>query len=70
MKGQNQPNEMVRSKLNFWHIIFCMEDRAYMMVKIFEFCALVPEILSPKHHEIQDFGQNYHTSDLCIHIYN
>jgi hypothetical protein len=26
------------------------------------FFAFVPEILSPKHHEIQEFGKNYHIS--------
>jgi hypothetical protein len=45
-----------------------MEDRAYIMVmemvKIFEFFTNVPEVPSPKHHEIQEFGQNYHISAM------
>jgi hypothetical protein len=28
------------------------------MLKVFEFFANVPEIPSPKHQEIQEFGQN------------
>ena len=34
------------------------------MVKCFDFFAIVPEIPSPKHHEIQEFGQNYHISAM------
>jgi hypothetical protein len=34
------------------------------MVNFFEFFAIVPEIPSPKHHEIQQFGQNYHISAI------
>jgi hypothetical protein len=50
-----------------------MEDRAYMMVYywdgkffwIFRHCAgFVPEIPSPKHHEIYEFGRNYHISAM------
>jgi hypothetical protein len=36
------------------------------MVKIFEFCAIVPEIPSPKHNEIQEFGQNDHISAIKL----
>jgi hypothetical protein len=47
-----------------------MGYRAYMMVyedgKFFEFFAIVPEIPSPKHHEIQEFAKNYHISDMKI----
>jgi hypothetical protein len=32
------------------------------MVNFFEFFATVPEIPSPKHHEIQEFAKNYHIS--------
>jgi hypothetical protein len=47
-----------------------MEDMAYMMVYgddnffFFAYFANVPEIPSPKHHEIQEFGQNYHISAM------
>jgi hypothetical protein len=34
------------------------------MVKILEFFAIVPEIPSPKHREIQEFGQNCHISAM------
>jgi hypothetical protein len=55
---------MGKIELKFRQIIFCMEDRAYMMVygdgKIFEFFAIVLEIPSPKHQKIPEFGQNYH----------
>jgi hypothetical protein len=34
------------------------------MVKFFEFFAIVPEIPSPKHHEIHEFGRNYHISAM------
>jgi hypothetical protein len=34
--------------------------------KTFEFFAIVSEIPSPKHHEIQEFGQNYHISAIKI----
>jgi hypothetical protein len=30
----------------------------------FEFFAIVPEIPSPKHQEIQEFGKNYHISAM------
>jgi hypothetical protein len=49
-----------------------MENRAYMMVYgdgkffFFEFFAIVPEIPSPKHHKIQECGQNYHISAMKI----
>jgi hypothetical protein len=33
------------------------------------FCANVPEILSPKHHEIQEFVQNYHISQIKFSIF-
>jgi hypothetical protein len=37
-----------------------MEDRAYIMVYGYLlFCTIVPEILKPKHHAIQEFGQNW-----------
>jgi hypothetical protein len=36
------------------------------MVKIFEFFVIVPEIPSPKHHEIQEFAENYHISAMKI----
>jgi hypothetical protein len=34
------------------------------MVKIFEFFAIVAEILSSKHQEIQEFAKNYHISAM------
>jgi hypothetical protein len=34
------------------------------MIKKFEFSAIVPEIPSPKHHEIPEFCQNYHISAM------
>jgi hypothetical protein len=34
------------------------------MVNFFEFFAIVPEIPSPKHHEIHEFGRNCHTSAM------
>jgi hypothetical protein len=45
-----------------------MEDRAYIMVYGDGnfFFTIVPEIPSPKHHEIQQFGQNYHISAMKI----
>jgi hypothetical protein len=36
------------------------------MVKFFEFFAIVPEIPSPKHHEIQEFANNYRISAMKI----
>jgi hypothetical protein len=49
MKGQIRPNEMGKIELRFWHIVFCIEDRAYMMVYgdsfffiIFRHCASDP----------------------------
>jgi hypothetical protein len=36
------------------------------MIKNFEFFAIVPKIPSPKHLEIQEFGQNYHISAMKI----
>jgi hypothetical protein len=36
------------------------------MVNNFEFFAIVPEIPSPKHHEIQEFAKNYHISAMKI----
>jgi hypothetical protein len=45
-----------------------MKDRAYIMVygggKFFKFFAIVPKIASPKHREIQEFGQNCHISAM------
>jgi hypothetical protein len=43
-----------------------MDDRAHIMVygNGNFFFAIVPEIPSPKHHEIQEFGQNYHISAM------
>jgi hypothetical protein len=35
-----------------------------MVFFIFEYFAIVLEIPSPKHHEIQEFGQNYHISAM------
>jgi hypothetical protein len=32
----------------------------------FKFYAIVPELASPKHHEIWKFGQNYHISTMKI----
>ena len=46
-----------------------MKDRAYMMVYgdgIFLFYAIEQKIPSSKHHEIQEFGQNYHISAMKI----
>jgi hypothetical protein len=49
-----------------------MKDRAFMMVYgdgIFlcvEFFGIVPEIPSPKHHGIEEFGQNDHISAMKI----
>jgi hypothetical protein len=44
-----------------------MEDRWFMeMVNFFDFFAIVPEILSPKHHKIQEFARNYHISAMKI----
>jgi hypothetical protein len=54
------------AKLKFWQIIFCMKYRFMKMVKFFEFFTIVPEIPSPKHHEIQDFAKNYHISAMKI----
>jgi hypothetical protein len=34
------------------------------MVIFFLFFAIVPEISSPKHHKIQEFGQSYHISAM------
>jgi hypothetical protein len=34
------------------------------MVKFVQFFAIVPEILSPKRHEIQEFAKNYHISAM------
>jgi hypothetical protein len=64
---------MGKIELKFWQIIFYMKDRAYVMVYIdgnffFKFFAIVPEIPSPKHHEIQEFCQNCHISGI-IFIY-
>jgi hypothetical protein len=36
------------------------------MIKVFEFFAIVPKIPSPKHHKIQEFGQNYDISAMKI----
>jgi hypothetical protein len=67
-KGKNRPNKFGKIELKFWPIIFYMEDRANMMVyrvgKIFEIFAFVLEIPSPKYHEIQEFGQNFHISAI------
>jgi hypothetical protein len=47
-----------------------MEDKAYNMmvygngIFFFLFSAIVPEIPNPKHHEIQELGQNYHISAM------
>jgi hypothetical protein len=47
-----------------------MEDRAFMNYdglwrwQSFEFFAFVPEILSPKHHEIHEFAKNYHFTSI------
>jgi hypothetical protein len=48
-----------------------MKDRAHNydgfnmeMVKFFEFFAIVPEIPITKHHESQEFGQNYYISAM------
>jgi hypothetical protein len=47
-----------------------MKDRAYMMVywngDFFLFFAIVPEIPSPKHHEIQELAKNYRISAMKI----
>ena len=49
-----------------------MKDRAYVMVYgdgiFFLFFAIVPEIPSPKHREIQEFCKNCHISAI-IFIY-
>jgi hypothetical protein len=70
IKGQNRPNEMDKIELKFRQIIFCMEDRTYMMVygdgNCFEFFAIVSETPSPKHHEIQEFAKNYRISAMRI----
>ena len=34
------------------------------MVNFFEFFAIVPEIPSPKYHEIYEFGRKYHISAM------
>jgi hypothetical protein len=34
--------------------------------KFFEFFAFMPEILSPKHHKIQEFAKNYRISVVKI----
>jgi hypothetical protein len=47
-----------------------MEDWAYMMVysdgSFFSFCANVPVIFSPKHHQIQKCCQNYPISAIKL----
>jgi hypothetical protein len=59
---------MGKIELKFRKVIFYMEDRAYIMVlkmvNFLEFFAIVPKIPSPKHHENQEFGQNYDISDM------
>jgi hypothetical protein len=62
---------MSKIELKFWQIIFCMTDRAYMMVYgdgnfFLKFNAIVPEIPTPKHHKIHEFDQNYHFSAMKI----
>jgi hypothetical protein len=39
------------------------------MVIFFYFFAIVPEIPSPKHREIQEFCQNCHISAIILFIY-
>jgi hypothetical protein len=60
-------------ELKFGQIIFCVEDRAYMIVyqndENFQFCDCVPEILHFKHHEIQEFAKNYRISEMKINKY-
>jgi hypothetical protein len=34
------------------------------MVNCLEYFAIVPEILSPQHRQIQEFGQNFHISAM------
>jgi hypothetical protein len=52
------------------YAIFCEEDGAYVIVcqdyENFQFCASVPEILSFKHHKIQEFAKNYHMFAMKI----
>ena len=63
---------MGKMELKFWQIIFYTKDRAYVMVYVdgifFNYFAIVPEIPSPKHREIQEFCQNCHISAI-IFIY-
>jgi hypothetical protein len=63
---------MGKIELKFWQIIFYMKDRAYVMVYgdgiFFKFFAIVPDIPSPKHREIQELCQNYRISAI-IFIY-
>jgi hypothetical protein len=49
------------SAWNIGHIWWFMK-----MVNFFEFFAFVPEIPSPKHHQIQEFANNYHISAIKI----
>jgi hypothetical protein len=62
---------MGKIEFKFWQIIFCMEDRAYIMVYwdgnfFFLFFAIVPENSSPKQYEIQEFAKNYRISAVKI----
>jgi hypothetical protein len=36
------------------------------MVKFYDFFTIMPEIPSPKHNEIQEFGEKYHISTMKI----